>query len=134
MWIHLLVTELIYGANGSVVAPTITGGDDGWHDHRKHQGWNKKAWKRAQERENAITATIEATYQRMMGIAPNPVVVAEIRKAAPPSLAKPDYSQYFEFVAWLDGQIALAERFRAEAKAAEDAELDDEEALLLLIG
>lgn len=130
MWIHLLTLGLIDGGGSSVTVDTKVGGDDAFHEH---QGWNKRAWKRQKDREDAIAGTIEETYQRMMGIAPNPVVVAEIRKQAPVTLAKPDYSQYWEFVAWLEGQIKEAEQYREARHAEYLAELDDEEALLLLI-
>jgi hypothetical protein len=128
MWIHLLTLGLIDGGGSSVTADTKVGGDDAFHEH-KHQGWNKRAWKRQKDREDAIAETIEATYRRIMGIAPDPVVVAEIRRETPTQLAAPDYTQYGEFVAWLEGQIAEAEKYRADI----ESELDDEEALLLLI-
>ena len=125
MWIQLLVLGLIDGGGQAVATDAKVGGDDAFHHEHKHTGWNKRAWERRKGREDAIAETIEATYRRMMGIAPNPSVVAEIRKETPTKLAAPDYTQYSEFVLWLEGQIAEAERYRAE--------LDDEEALLLLI-
>jgi len=105
-----------------LIASTKEGGDDS-------PGWNKAAWKRKRAREQAITETIEATYQRLMGVEPLPAVVAEIKAEVRKDevLATLDYTQELKLVGWLSAQIN-------EMRRQQDRdELDDEEALLLLI-
>lgn len=104
----------VFALSGSVAASADEkiGGDDAFH-----HGWDREAWKRRKSREDAIVRTIEETYQRLMGIAPAPAVVAKVRAETPKELR--DYTKELEFTQWLSDQIA--------------AELDDEEAILLLI-
>jgi len=105
---------------------TRSGGDDAFH---KHPGWNKAAWKRKQKREDAIEQTIEATYRSILGIAPAPVVVAELKAEIRKSeeIARLDYTQEMKLIEWLSAQISAVQQKRYLD------ELDDEEALLLLI-
>jgi len=111
----------VFAYSGDV--PLKAGGDDAFHP-----GWNKAAWKKKQKREEAITETIEATYRKLIGVEPAPVVVAglkaEIRKT--PEVAHIDYTQEMRLIEWLSAQIAQVKQQHLD-------ELDDEETLLLLL-
>jgi hypothetical protein len=97
------------------------GGDDALHS-----GWNKDAWEKRQLRDNAIQATIEETYKRIMGIAPEPVIVAEIKQEAKQEIGRIDYTQERIFIDWLSKEIAsIKTRIQEE---------DEEDAILLLLG
>ena len=104
--------------------PTKHGGDDAFH----HTGWNKEDWKRKQLREDAIEGTIEATYQRLMGIAPAPSIVAEIKREARAEIQRIDYTQERKFIEWLSSEIASIKAIQ------QDLDNDDEEAIMLLLG
>ena len=92
-------------------------------------GWNKSAWKKKQQREEAIAQTIEATYLKLVGVEPAQQVVAEIKAEVRKDerVAKLDYTQELRLVEWLSAQINAIRR-----KQYLD-ELDDEEAILLLL-
>lgn len=100
----------------------------GGDDVPRHTGWNKAAWKKKQKREEAITETIESTYRKLIGVEPAPVVVAElkaeIRKT--PEIAQIDYTQEMRLIEWLSAQIDQVRQRHLD-------ELDDEEAILLLL-
>lgn len=107
------------------IAGSKVGGDDAYH----HPGWNKSAWKKKQAREEAITETIEATYRRIMGIEPDPVVVAEVKQSIPSATVREvvnveGYAKELEFIAWLKDEIARIQQ---------EVESDDEETLLMLL-
>lgn len=119
-------TYLLTGGSATldwVVAPTKAGGDD-------YPGWNRAAWKKKKSREDAIDATIEATYRKVMGLEPDPVVVAEVKQkissAEVKEITKPyGWEQEARFLAWVQEQILAVQKRQQED--------DDEEALLLLI-
>lgn len=98
------------------------GGDDAYH-----RGWDKAAWKKKQKRDELITETIEATYRKLMGIEPEPEVVAVLKKEAKQSKVEQDYTKELQFIEWLSEQIAAIQEKRHLE------ELDDEETLLLLL-
>ncbi len=109
-----------------LIQTTKAGGDDAFHPY-KHIGWNKEVWKKKQLRDNAINATIEETYKQIMGIAPEPVVVSEIKKEAQEEIKRIDYTQERKFIEWLTAEIANIRNIQQEF------ENDDEEAILLLL-
>lgn len=115
--------DTFYTAN--IVAPEEVkhGGDDAYH----HTGWDKAAWKKKHKREELITETIEATYRKLMGIEPEPEVVAVLKKEAKQSKVEQDYTKELQFIEWLSEQISAIQQKRYLE------ELDDEEALLLLL-
>lgn len=114
-----------WGNSWGLLSPTPSpdtkhGGDDAFH-HLKHTGWNKEAWKKKHLRENAIEATIRATYEKILGISPSPKVIEEIRKESITEKITIDVEKEFEFINWLHAQI-------------EKEIEDEEEELLLMIG
>ena len=123
---------LITGGDAVLTISSATdkvGGDDAFH-----QGWDKEAWKKKQKREDALAETIEATYRKIMGIEPDPVVVEaiaeEVHQESPVEAKKPATFDYSGVAEWLQAQEAIVAQI--VAKRLED-ELDDEEALLLLL-
>lgn len=109
-----------------VGASTKNGGDDAFH-HYKHTGWNKQAWQKKQLRDNAINATIEETYKQIIGVEPDPIIVAEIKQEAREEIKRIDYTQERKFIEWLTAEIANIRNLQQEY------ENDDEEAILLLL-
>ena len=105
---------------------TKHGGDDAFHPH-KHTGWNKKNWQKKQLRDDAIESTIEETYQKIMGIAPAPEVISEIKREARTEIKSVDYTQEQKFIAWLSNEIAQIKQYQL------DIEDDDEDAMMLLM-
>ena len=59
-WYNTRLHELEY----SIVQPTKVGGDDVpvYHKH-KHKGWNKKAWLKQKQKEDALLKTIQDTLK-----------------------------------------------------------------------
>jgi hypothetical protein len=111
-------------ADALVQTPTRRGGDDAF----RNPGWSKQAWKKKSQREEAIEDTIEATYQRIMGIVPAPAVVAEIKREAKVEIPRIDYTQETKFIEWLSAEIADIKAIQQELDD------DDEEAMMLLMG
>jgi len=109
-----------------VGASSKNGGDDAFH-HCKHTGWNKQAWQKKQLRDNAINATIEETYKQIIGVEPDPIIVAEIKQEAREEIKRIDYTQERRFIEWLTAEIANIRNLQQEY------ENDDEEAILLLL-
>ena len=107
--------------------PTKVGGDDAFH-----KGWNKKAWKKKQVQEAALEATIQATYNRIMGIEPDAEevkeIAAEVAEKAPVEAIKPATVDYSGVVEWLATQEKIVAQILAQRQ-----EEDDEEALLMLL-
>ena len=97
---------------------TKVGGDD----VPRVEVWEKaRKWKNKDE---ALESTIKAAYLKLTGQEPAPVVVARVKEEIPAQkieevVVARDYAAELAFTEWLSAQIA--------------AELDDEEALLLLI-
>ena len=126
--VTLLAVEQDYVASGYLVDGYVfgelvrRGGDDA------HFGWDKKAWQKKQKREAAVEATIRETYNRIMGIEPEPEVVEEVRKEALQESPKPATTDYSGVTEWLQAQQAIVAQILAKR-----AEEDDEETLLMLL-
>lgn len=103
------------------------GGDDAFHP-RKHKGWDKKAWQKKQQQEDAVEETIRATYNRMLGIEPEPEVVEEVKQEALQEAPEPATTDYSGVAEWLAMQEQIVAQILARM-----AEEDDEEAILLLL-
>jgi hypothetical protein len=121
-----------YTINGQSAVLTVTqanqkhGGDDAFHHPHKHTGWNKKAWAQRNSREQAIQATIEAEYRRIMGIEPEPEIIEEIKQEAKAEIATIDYSSERKFTEWLHQEIhQIKQRIESDNE-------DDEEVLMLM--
>lgn len=106
------------------------GGDDAFHEH-KHVGWDKKAWKKKQEREELFAKTISSTYEQIMGIAPNVDVVKEVASKAvaeKPQIIQVPYANYDGLEEWLQSQQELVRQIIQRR-----IEEDEEELMLLLL-
>lgn len=109
-------------------APEKVGGDDAFHP-----GWDKEAWKKKHQQEEALTETIQATYNRILGIEPNPILIEQIKeeiKEAPLEAQKAATFDYLSVAEWLSIQENVVAQI-IEKRLQDEA--DDEEALLLLL-
>lgn len=115
-----------WGSSWTTVAPApvdgARGGDDAFH----HRGWDKEAWAKKKAREDALEATIVATYRQVMGESPEPEVIEAV--AAEVAVAPEQYAfaNYSGIAEWLQAQQSIIESIIARRQ-----EEDDEDALIL---
>lgn len=110
-----------------VVVSDRNGGDDAFHHPLKHTGWNKKEWQRKHKREEALEQTILATYQKITGEEPAPIVVQEVVREAIAIQPQPERFDYSSVSEWLAMQEIIV------ARIIEKRRQDDEDESILLL-
>ena len=90
------------GYGFGIGVPTIIGGDDAFH---KHIGWDRKAWKKRQKREEALLETITNTYLKLIGKEPQREEVIEIKA----KIVLPDFN-YKNLEVWQDEMYEIVDK------------------------
>ena len=94
-----------------------------------HPGWNRKAWLKKKEREDALEETIRSQWKKLTGQEPEQYVV-ETASVLATKQEESSNATFISFNAWQAYQFNVLESILAEIHM---QEMDDEETLLMLI-